>query len=237
MTVEVLNTGTELLLGDVVNTHCYYMASAYAKASWRVKKARSGCMFGEKLSHYVDLQRWWIGAEVSEVSTYSAPNTVPYMEIRDNYHTSCRFANGAVSHLTFMMGPAATFRGDPLQCVTDQQIGDGHALRYFVCGTKGAAETDVFSRSIKRWQYADTPYCQESDVVETLTWDRAEDHAYYHNTHDQTLDIVRRVQEGLPPKTPARDAFETMRLCFAAERSADLRRPVRLDEPLEGGPA
>jgi predicted dehydrogenase len=219
------------LLGEVLNTHCYYTASSYEKSSWRVKKARSGCMFGEKLSHYVDVPRWWIGGDVTDVSTYSAPNSVPYMEIRDNYHSSYRFSTGAVSHLTFMMGPAATFRGDPLQCITDQQIGDGHALRFFVAGSKGAAATDVFVRSIKRWQYTDTPKTLESDLVETLTWDKAEDHLYYHNTHDQTLDIVRRVEQGLPPKTPARDAFETMRLCFAAELSADLQRPVRLDEP------
>jgi hypothetical protein len=39
--------------------------------------------------------------------------------------------------------------------------------------------------------------------------------------------------EGLPPATSPRDSLETMRLRFAAERSADLGRPVRLDEMLE----
>ncbi len=37
----------------------------------------------------------------------------------------------------------------------------------------------------------------------------------------QTLDIVKRVAEGRPPMTPARDAYETMRLVCAAEESAD----------------
>jgi hypothetical protein len=41
---------------------------------------------------------------------------------------------------------------------------------------------------------------------------------------------VRRVAEGLPPKTSPRDALHTTELCFAAELSAAESRVVRLDE-------
>jgi predicted dehydrogenase len=222
------------LLGRVVNTHCYYITSCWSKKEWwRVNKDACGSMFGEKLSHYVDLPRWWIGVPVQEVTTYCAPNTVPYMEVRDNYHTSYRFIGGAVSHLTFMMGPPSTFRGDPLRNVVSQQIGDGHNLRYLVAGTSGSAEADVFGRTIKRWEYVDGPECMESNLVETVKWDPAEDYFYYHNTDDQTHDVVRRVIDGLPPSISPRDALESTRLCFAAERSADLGRTVRQDEMLE----
>lgn len=219
------------LLGEVNNSHCYYICSEFHhKGSWRNKKATGGSMFGEKLSHYVDLPRWWIGSEVTDVSSVCAPNVIPYYEVHDNYHTTYRFANGAVSHLTFMMAPGATFRGDPLSDVVGQQRGDGHNLRYLVVGTGGAAETDVFARTLKRWEFGDSPECLTSTWVEDLTWDPSEDHLYFHNTLDQTRDIVRRVQEGLPPATPARDAYETMRLCFAAEESADRGERVRMDE-------
>jgi predicted dehydrogenase len=187
-------------------------------------------MFGEKLSHYVDLPRWWIGAEVEEIYAVSAPNVIPYYEVRDNYHCSYRFRNGAVSQLSFMMAPAATFRGDPLQNAVSQQAGDGHALRYMIYGTKGAAETDVFQRTIKRWDFGDSDYGQTSEWVHSETWDPKQDFAYFHNTHGQALDIVARVAEGKPPKTSARDSLETMRLCFAAEMSASEMRPVRLHE-------
>ena len=217
------------LLGSVVNTHCYYICSEFHhKNSWRNKKATGGSMFGEKLSHYVDLPRWWVGADVEDVRTICAPNVIPYYEVRDNYHTTYRFKNGAVSHLTFMMAPGATFRGDPLQDVIDQQKGDGHALRFLVVGTKGAAEADVFQRSLKRWEFGDSEVCFTSTWVENRTWDPAEDQVYFHNTLDQTRDIVRGVAEGLPPKTPARDAYETMKLCFAAEESADRGEVVSL---------
>ena len=40
---------------------------------------------------------------------------------------------------------------------------------------------------------------------------------------------MKRVLAGKPPKTPARDAYETMKLVEAAELSADRGKPVSLD--------
>ena len=221
------------LLGKVVNTHCYYICSEFhGKASWRNKLATGGSMFGEKLSHYVDLPRWWVGTDVpvKDVFTACSPNVIPYYEVRDNYNTTYRFADGAVGHLTFMMAAAATFRGDPLQDVVSQQQGDGHALQFLIEGTEGAALTDVFGRKLKRWKFGDSPDRMTSTWVEDLSWLPAEDHVYFHNTQDQTHDIVRRVAEGLPPSTSARDAYETMKLCFAADLSADSGNLVKMSD-------
>ncbi len=219
------------LLGKIVNTNCFYICCEFfGRKSWRIKKSLAGGMFLEKLCHYVDLPRWWIGDNVVDVFSACAPNVVNYFEIRDNYNTICRYRNGAVSQLTFMMAPAATFAGDPLRNFVDQQHGDGHYLRYFICGTKGAAETDVFGRSIKRWQFGDEAEGMTSKLVEQLSWPSEEDHFYFHNTTDQTLDIVERVSKGLPPYTPARDALESMRLSYAAELSADVGKIVALNE-------
>jgi predicted dehydrogenase len=219
------------LMGRVLNTHCMYSSSAWGRHDvWRAASRTSGGMFGEKLSHYVDLTRWWIGVEVEDVYATCAPNVIPYYEVHDNYHCTYRFKNGAVSHLTFTMGAAATFKGDPLQNAVSQQAGDGHALRYLVYGEKGAAETDVFPRTIKRWEFGENDYGQTSAWVQTETWNPERDFAYFHNTHDQALDIVRRVAEGEPPQISPRDALETTRLCFAAEVSARESRIVRLSE-------
>jgi predicted dehydrogenase len=219
------------LLGQVVSTHCLYGSSAYPRGTWRNTWREGGDTFGERLSHYVDLTRWWVGSHVTNVYSACAPNVVPYTEVRDNYHTTYRFANGAVGHVSYYMNFPATYRGDLRAAnITDLQVGDGHELRYLVVGTQGAAEADVFLRRIKRWQFQDTPELMTSDWVENLTWDPTEDYFYYHNTTDQTRDIVRRVASGLPPLTPARDAYETMRLCFAAEASADTGRVVQLKD-------
>lgn len=219
------------LLGRVLNTQCTYTSSAWGRHDvWRAASDTSGGMFGEKLSHYVDLVRWWIGDEVEEVYATCAPNVIPYYEVHDNYHCTYRFKNGAVSHLTFMMGPAATFKGDPLQNAVSQQAGDGHMLRYMIYGEKGAAETDVFPRTIKRWEFGENDYGQTSAWIQNETWVPERDFAYFHNTHDQALDILRRVAEGESPRINPRDALETTRLCFAAELSATEKRPVRLEE-------
>lgn len=219
------------LLGRVVNTNCVYISSAWGKhAVWKASAKASGGMFGEKLSHYVDLTRWWTGDEVEEVYAACAPNVISYYEVHDNFHCTYRFKNGAVSHLTFMMAPAATFKGDPLQNAVSQQAGDGHELRYMIYGEKGAAETHVFPRTIKRWEFGEDEYGQTSAWVQTETWKPEDDFAYFHNTHDQALDIVRRVAEGEPPSISPRDALESTRLCVAAEISAAENRPVRLAE-------
>jgi predicted dehydrogenase len=123
---------------------------------------------------------------------------------------------------------AATFQGDPLQNTVSQQLNDGHELQYLVIGDKGAAATDVFRRSIRRWAFIKGEKKQLSHVVEQITWDPSEDARHYHNTIDQTRDVVRRVSEGLPPAIAPEDALQTMELCFAAEQSADLTKPVYL---------
>lgn len=219
------------LLGRVLNAQCTYLTSAWGRdAVWRVASETSGGMFGEKLSHYVDLVRWWVGDTVEEVYATCAPNVISYYEVHDNYHCTFRFKHGAVGHLTFMMGPASTFKGDPLQNAVSQQTGDGHMLRYMVYGEKGAAETDVFPRTIKRWEFGENDYGQTSAWLKNETWDPEQDFAYFHNTHDQALDIVRRVAERESPSINPRDALETTRLCFAAELSAAEGRLVHLDE-------
>lgn len=220
------------LLGRVINTHCEYVCSEFwGVDTWR-SKGLGGGMFGEKLSHYVDLPRWWIGDRISEIHCVCAPNVVPYFRVHDNYQTICRFQEGAVSSLTFMMGPPATFEGDPQKNFVDQQQNDGHELRHFIQGMRGAAATDAFSRSIRRWAFS----CDNdrggqfiSRCVETLTWDGTKDDEYFHNTRDQTHDIVRRVKQGLPPALSVRDAYETMQVCFAAEQSADKGCSVHLN--------
>lgn len=217
------------LLGTVVNSHCFYTITEYwGKKSWRAINGPSGGMFAEKLSHYVDLPRWWTGSQVTEVHSACSPNIVPYFEIHDNYHTTFRFENGAVGHLTFMMGPPETFVGNPLIDALDKQKDDGHNLRYLVVGTHGAAATSVFDRSIKRWQFTPGEDQFTSKLVENVTWPKEEDHFYFHNTTDQTYDVIRRVEQNLPPATPARDAYETMKLVFAAEQSANTQQTVRI---------
>jgi predicted dehydrogenase len=219
------------LIGKVVNLHCNYICSEFHnKGSWRNAYKTGGGMFGEKLCHYIDLPRWWTGSEIDEIHCVCAPNVVSYYEVRDNYHCVYRMANGAVGHLTFMMYVASTFDGDPLQNTVTQQMDDGHELRYLVTGTAGAIEMDVFRRRFRRWEFGDSKKCLTSRIVQESTWNPAEDDRYFHDTATQAHDVVDRVLKGMPPRTSAADALETMRVVEAAEHSANLGRPVRIKD-------
>lgn len=219
----------EGLLGQVVNTNCTYICTDFCGAdSWRTDPTISGSMFGEKLSHYVDLPRWWIGGQVAEVYSLCAPNAIQHYRVRDNYQTTYRFEGGAVSHLSFMMAPAGTVTHDPLAGWSADLKEVGHELRFLIQGTDGAAATDVYGRRLQRWSFEHTSERLVSTLVEDVTWPTEENERYYHNTYDQTRDVVQRVAEGLPPRNAAFDALETMRLCFAAEQSAEIGESISL---------
>jgi len=103
-------------------------------------------------------------------------------------------------------------------------------LRYMVCGEKGAAETDVSREPSRDGSSARTITGRRVNGWQRETWSPEQDFAYFHNTHDQALDIVRRVVEGEPPRISPQDALETTRLCFAAEALSKGKQTVRLDE-------
>lgn len=206
-------------LGEVRHIQCNYICSEFwGPHSWRVSK-QAGSMFGEKLSHYVDLPCWWTGCAVESVYAVTSPNVVPYFQVQDNYQASLKFEGGAVSHLTFMMPFASTSAGDPLMDSLNRQKDDGHELRYLIMGSAGGVETNVFHRFLKRWEYRLVDGKFQSELAETIRWEPEEDHFYFHNTTGQTWDVVRRMRDGLPPKTPARDSLATMRVCEAVELS------------------
>jgi len=220
----------EGLIGDVVNIQCrYYCCEFHKKDTWRSESTGS-FLIGEKLSHFLDLQRWWFADSPESIYSAAAPKVVPYFGHRDNHQMILKFPGGRVGTLNFIMYIAETLHRDPLIDVLEKQGDDGHYLQHHICGMKGAIETDVFKRRIRRWQFSDGPTCLESKIVETLTFPASDDLEYFHNTRGQNLRVAELVALGLPSEMPALDAFETMKLCFAAERSEDENRVVALDE-------
>ncbi|NQU40234.1 MAG: Gfo/Idh/MocA family oxidoreductase [Lentisphaerae bacterium] len=217
------------LIGQVVNSHCrYYSSEFHKKNSWR--SLSSGTLIGEKLSHYLDLQRWWTGSPVTDVYAMSAPNAVAYFNHPDNHQINMHFANDAIAQLNFVMHLGETDIGDPLQDYVAKQEDDGHALQYHIFGTEGAIETDVFRRRLRRWRFSDGAEQLVSEIVETVTYEQSEDAAWMHNTHGQNVHLAEVIGKGLPPELPVQDSFETMLCGFAAEQSGRERRLVAIDD-------
>lgn len=217
------------LIGQVVNTQCrYYCSEFHSKNTWRSNS--KGTLIGEKLSHYIDLQRWFTNSPVEEVFSMAAPNVVDYFNHSDNHQINMRFKNGAISSLNFVMYVAESDHRDPLLEMLEKQSDDGHFLQYYIMGTKGMIETDVFRRRIRRWEFSDSPERLVSKLVEKVTYKAADDQDWIHNTHGQNMRIAELVAKGLPPEVRATDAFETMRAGFAAELSEREKRIVRMSE-------
>jgi len=217
------------LIGTPVNCHCrYYSSEFHKKDTWRSNSP--GTLIGEKLSHYLDLQRWFMCDEVEDVFSISSPNVVTYFNHPDNHQINLRFKNGAITNLNFLMYIGETDHTDPLLDVLEKQSDDGHCLQYHIMGTKGAIETDVFRRRIRRWEFGDSPVQLTSKIVECLNYDKLYDQEWIHNTHGQNIRISELVAKDMKPEVTASNAYETMLVGFAAELSEHEKRIVKLSE-------
>jgi predicted dehydrogenase len=207
------------LIGTPLNYHADYFCSEFhLKNSWRSNSP--GSLIGEKLCHYLDLSRWYIQDEITEV----------YFNHPDNHQIIYKFAGGAVGTFNFIMGVAATYDGDPLMDFLALQAEDGHRLGFMLYGTKGAVETDVFHRRIRRWEFADDVDKLKSTLVETITFTREQDLEWFHDASGHVKIVAELVATGKKPTITAGDSFDTMRLCFGAELSARLGRVVKMSE-------
>ncbi|MCC6581233.1 MAG: hypothetical protein IT440_12430, partial [Phycisphaeraceae bacterium] len=217
------------LIGRPLNSHCDYWCSEFhLRDSWRSRS--KGTLIAEKLCHYLDLPRWWFGQPVTEVHCMTSPNFVTYFNHPDNHNIMYRFADGTMSSLMFTMGTAETYHGDPLQDYVEAQVDDGHRLTYLIWGTKGAIETDVFRRRVRRWEFTDKPDKLHSYLVETVQYDRGTEMEWIHNVHGQNQRVIELVAAGKRPENPASDAYESMKLVFGAELSGVEQRVVKMSE-------
>lgn len=217
---ELIDAGE---IGDLANIHFTYSMPPFPRSEWKYKKEFSGSMCLEKLCHYIDLVRWWAGSRVNRFMAVRAANVIPFYEIADNIHVTYGFENGTVSHLYFNMAAAHEGNYDLLDKEADlfEQDRMGHKLNYVLVGTEGALESDLFQRQMRMFHHAGKPgYPHEEKLELVERWDKSEDNIYFHNTHEQNLDIVRRVAAGQCPAIDPEDAAETMRLCLEFEGAA-----------------
>ena len=208
------------LIGEVVNIQTrYYCAESHGKNTWRSNSPEPGFLIGEKLSHYLDLQRYFFNADFESVYAIAAPKVVPFCNHHDNHQIMTTFPGGKVGVLNFIMPIGETWDPNEKREMLEKQLDDGHYLSYHILGTKGAIETDVFRRRIRRWEYSDAPDTLKSTIVETLTFPKEEDQEYFHNVFGQDLAVLELFAQGKPSQMNTLDAYGTMRLCFAAELS------------------
>ena len=214
---EILDAGE---IGELRHINCQYILPPFGDYGWRNLRKNSGGLFMEKLCHYVDLPRWWVGGRVTRFSIAAAESICPYSDFPDNVEATYQFDNGVVSHLTFIAGAAADRDpGPPAVPMWDQ----GFRLCYQFVGTRGAVDANGYERRIRVIRHDWTPgknHGRTARLERTETWAQEDGEAYMHNTPAEKRDVPRRIVEGLPPAIAPDDAAETMRLCHDFEEAA-----------------
>ena len=168
------------LIGDVVNIQTrYFCPESHGKNTWRSNSPEPGFLIGEKLSHYLDLQRFFFDADFESVYALAAPKVIPFCNHHDNHQIMTTFPGGKVGVLNFIMSIGETWDPAEKREMLEKQSEDGHALSYHICGTKGTIETDVFRCRIRRWEYSDAPDTLRSCIVETVTFQPEDDQRYF----------------------------------------------------------
>ena len=224
-------------IGEPVNIQTrYFCCEFHRRNNWRSNSTGS-FLIGEKLSHYLDLQRFFFNERFESIYSMSSKKVVPYFNHRDNHQIMTKYPNGKIAVLNFIMYLAETdydeLSKDPLVDLMSKQADDGCVLSYLICGTKGAIETDVFRRRIRRWEFGEREDGMTSKIVETFNFPPEEDQIYFHNVYGEVLHVIGLIANGKQSEMNANDAFETMKMCFAAEMSENLCIPINSE--LNGG--
>lgn len=224
------------VLGEIRHYHMVYSPGIWfqwleQKNGWKYSAAESGGIIAEKISHYLDLFYWFSGSRIAEVNTYHPGNVIRHFEVLDNFHLNFRADSGAVGEISFFFSRAplhrmdSTLHGRP----TDKE---GAGFQLSLIGTKAAAYFDLHERTLSVTDYGYEksgtfkPRRLFFKDFKKQTFARKTD--FNHASHPELIDAGRRAVNGEKPFTDPEESYHVMKACFAAERSAVLKRAVRV---------
>ncbi len=180
----------------------------YANQRWEVKKAQGGSSLLRAGCHALDILLYLAGSEVEEVFSYGnkSPNSIfePY-DYDLNTVTLLKFKDkkiiGKVSSVTDCRQP--------------------YVFNVNMVGSEGSIKNDLFSSKLidglKGWSKLDVALVDSGDVS---------DHPYL-NQFDHFASCL---DTGTDPHNNFASAFESHRVIFAADESAETGKPVSLKE-------
>jgi len=199
------------LIGDIYYAEADYFHGIgpwYKQFEWNVKKDMGGSSLLTAGCHSLDILLWLVNEEVEEVYSYSTknPNKIysPY-EYDTTSITLLKFRNkgilGKVASVTDCMQP--------------------YVFNMNILGSDGTVKNDqFFSKKIdglQGWSKMDVHLADSGDVSA-------------HPYRDQFSYFAECLDKGIKPHNDLASAFETHRVIFAADKSAEIGRAVSLKE-------
>ena len=199
------------LIGDVYFAECDYFHGIgpwYGQFAWNIKKDMGGSSLLTAGCHALDTLLWLVDSEVEEVFSYSTrnPNEAfrPY-EYPTTTVTLLKFKDkgilGKVASVTDCMQP--------------------YVFNMNMVGSHGSIKNNLFYTKkiagLNGWNTMDVQLVDSGDVA-------------HHPYREQFLHFAECLDRGVDPHNSLRSAFETHRVIFAADKSAETGKPVRLEE-------
>lgn len=199
------------LIGEVYFAECDYFHGIgpwYGQFAWNVKKDMGGSSLLTAGCHALDILLWLVGGEVEEVCSYSTRNPhevyAPY-EYDTTSVTILKFRGGKV------VGKVAS--------VTDCM--QPYVFNMNIVGSHGSIKNNLLSTKkidgMNGWSTMDVQLVDSGDVA-------------HHPYREQFAYFAECLDAGHEPHNNLLSAFETHRVIFAADKSAESGRPVQLSE-------
>jgi predicted dehydrogenase len=223
-------------LGAPLNVYSEYCSGPYLPNTYRLDPSRNPGLFNEKLCHMVDLFRFWLEDEITEVQAYTGLNALPwYTEIPDNVIGLYRFSRGGLGLLIHNHSVASAPIGlgglvNVLSNIAGADVSPfsqaGHNQRSVVICESGALICDIWEKTLVVNERQGENEMQVKRI-ENFSADMMMDLS--HDMHGEVLDFIHRFQEGLPARQTAEDAYRSSIATHASEEALRSGRAVRLE--------
>jgi len=199
------------LIGDIYFAECDYFHGIgpwYKQFEWNIKKEMGGSSLLTAGCHALDILLWLVNDEVDEVFSYSTKNPhdvyKPY-EYDTTSVTLLRFKNKN------LVGKVASV----IDCMQP------YVFNMNMVGSYGSIKNDLFYskkiEGLRSWSKLDVQLVDSGDVA-------------HHPYKEQFAYYAQCLDQGVDPHNNLKSAFETHRVIFAADRSAETGKPVKLEE-------
>jgi len=182
----------------------------YDRACWRGTWEQDGGALMNQCIHNIDLLRWMMGNEVTEVFAYTDKLNHPYIEAEDLGIALIRFANGSYGII---------------EGTTDIYPKNLEETLYLF-GEKGTVKAGGQSVNIiEEWRFADM--LDDADEVKA-TYHENPPNVYGFGHTPLFADVIDAIRTDRQPKVTAEDGKRALELVLAIYKSAAEGRPVKL---------
>ncbi len=182
----------------------------YKQAPWRGTWAQDGGCLMNQCIHNIDLLRWMMGDEITEVFAYSDNLSHSYIEAEDLGVAVVKFANGSYGVIE---GTTNVYPRNLEETL-------------YLFGEKGTVKAGGKSVNIiEEWQFAD-----ETQDVEKIKQENSEqpDNVYGFGHNPLYADVISAIENHKKPLVSAEEGKRALELVLAIYKSAAEGRPVKL---------